>query len=167
MLHTLISQFIMFILLNQFTYEKCKCELLTANKLTSCIVQSSIFLNYYFFTLYLSSNFFLGLHLLWSLKGSLPWSTLVTPAATLALHWTIDNEVALLLLEIKPQLYSTLYPLLSALYIKTDGTLKVAGDSVQQPVLASTLQKIAKFGPDYLYVTMASTIATGKNIENS
>ena len=100
--------------------------------------------------------------MLWSLKGSLPWATLVTPAATLAYSWTIDNEVALLLLEIKTQLRSGLYPLLSALYIKPDGTIKIAGDTVQQPVLASTLLKIAKLGPDYLYVTMASTIATGK-----
>lgn len=71
----------------------------------------------------------------------------------------------MLLLEIKPQLYSTSYPLLSALYIKPDGTLKVAGDTVQQPQLANTLQKVAEFGPDYLYVTMASTIATGKKIK--
>jgi gamma-glutamyltranspeptidase len=105
--------------------------------------------------------------MLWSLKGSLPWAALVTPAATLAYSWTIDNEVALLLLEIKTQLRSGLYPLLSALYIKPDGTLKIAGDTVQQPVLASTLLKIAKLGPDYLYVTMASTIAKGeKTIES-
>jgi Gamma-glutamyltranspeptidase len=100
--------------------------------------------------------------MLWSLKGSLPWVTLVTPAAALASSWTIDNEVGLLLLEITTQLRSGLYPLLSALYIKPDGTLKKAGDTVQQPVLASTLLKIAKLGPDYLYSTMASTIATGK-----
>ena len=100
--------------------------------------------------------------MLWSLKGSLPWATLVTPAATLAYSWTIDNEVALLLLEIKSQLRSGFYPLLSELYIKPDGTIKIAGDTVQQPVLASTLLKIAKLGPDYLYSTMANTIATGK-----
>lgn len=100
--------------------------------------------------------------MLWSLKGSLPWATLVTPAATLAYSWTIDNEVALLLLEIKTQLRSGFYPLLSELYIKPDGTIKIAGDTVQQPVLASTLLKIAKLGPDYLYSTMANTIATGK-----
>lgn len=122
------------------------------------------YLNFFFLYYIYLQIFFLGLHLLWSLKGSLPWSTLVTPAATLALDWVIDNEVALLLLEIKSQLYSTSYPLLSALYIKPDGTLKVAGDTVQQPVLASTLQKVAKFGPDYLYVTMASTISTGKKM---
>ena len=91
----------------------------------------------------------------------------MTPAATLALSWTIDNEVALLLLEIKTQLRSTLYPLLSALYIKPDGTIKIAGDTVQQPALASTLQKIAKLGPDYLYDTMASTIATGEETRES
>jgi gamma-glutamyltranspeptidase len=105
--------------------------------------------------------------MLWSLKGSLPWAALVTPAATLAYSWTIDNEVALLLLEVKTQLRSGLYPLLSALYIKPDGTLKIAGDTVQQPILANTLLQIAKLGPDYLYDTMASTIATGKGIKET
>ena len=105
--------------------------------------------------------------MLWKLKGSLPWAKLVTPAAILALSWTVDNEVALLLLQIKTQLYSPSYPLLAELYIKPDGTIKIAGDTVQQPVLANTLRKVAEFGPDYLYVTMASTIASGKEIRKT
>jgi gamma-glutamyltranspeptidase len=39
--------------------------------------------------------------------------------------------------------------------------MKIAGDTVQQPDLARTLHSVAKYGPDYLYVTMADTIAKG------
>ena len=63
--------------------------------------------------------------------------------------------------EVKTQLYSALYPLLTALYIKPDGSMKIAGDTVQQPDLARTLHSVAKYGPDYVYVTMADTIAKG------
>jgi gamma-glutamyltranspeptidase len=62
---------------------------------------------------------------------------------------------------VKTQLYSNLYPLLTALYVKPDGSMKIAGDTVQQPDLARTLHSVAKYGPDYLYVTMADTIAKG------
>jgi gamma-glutamyltranspeptidase len=39
--------------------------------------------------------------------------------------------------------------------------MKIAGDTVEQPDLARTLHIVAKYGPDYLYVTMADTIAKG------
>ena len=78
----------------------------------------------------------------------------------------VDNEVALQLQEIRAQLHSSSYPPLSALYLRPDGSLKVAGDTVQQPALAQTLQNVAKLGPDYLYSTMAATIAKGKERYN-
>ncbi len=37
--------------------------------------------------------------------------------------------------------------------------IKDIGDSVEQPELSKTLENIANHGPDYLYVTMADTIA--------
>lgn len=89
----------------------------------------------------------------------------MTPSAVLAESWVVDNEVALLLMQIRTQLHSPSYPLLSALYLRPDGSLKVAGDTVQQPVLAQTLHNVAKEGPDYLYSTMAATIAKGEEQE--
>ena len=45
------------------------------------------------------------------------------------------------------------------MYLKDDGSIKTYGDIVEQPLLSSTLAKIGQHGPDYIYVTMASTLA--------
>lgn len=97
----------------------------------------------------------------WQRHGVLSWSAVVSPSALLAAEWVIDREVSYLLLEVQSQLYSGLYPELSALYLRGDGSMKSVGDTVQQPALSRTLYKIAEFGPDYLYVTMAATLASG------
>lgn len=102
-----------------------------------------------------------GLYSVWERRGSLSWSTLVSPAAILAAEWVIDREVSHLLQQIQSQLHSGLYPELSALYLRGDGSLKKVGDTVQQPTLSRTLYKIAELGPDYLYVTMAATLSSG------
>jgi gamma-glutamyltranspeptidase len=100
-----------------------------------------------------------GLHLAWRQHGRLPWSDLVRPAAQLAQRWTVSKETAALLQQVVGQLRSGLYPGLSALYVKADGAIKTVGDVVEQPLLADTLAKVGRFGPDYLYVTMAPTLA--------
>ena len=51
------------------------------------------------------------------------------------------------------------YTGLSALYVKSDGSIKTVGDIVEQPLLSSTLAKVGLYGPDYIYTTMASTLA--------
>ena len=48
---------------------------------------------------------------------------------------------------------------LSALYVKDDGSVKTVGDIVEQPLLSSTLAKVGLYGPDYIYKTMATTLA--------
>lgn len=92
-------------------------------------------------------------------SGKVSWKMLVAPAARLAESWTLNAYVAKVLTEIETQLHSGLYPELSKLYLTAEGTLKSAGDTIQQPILAQTLQNIGEFGPDYLYSTMASTLA--------
>lgn len=104
----------------------------------------------------------LGLYKAWEQYGVLSWDKLVTPSALLAENWIIDIEVGFLLTSIKPQLLSGLYPELSALYLNKEGNIKITGDTVQQPALSRTLHNIATHGPDYLYVTMASTLAAGE-----
>ena len=99
-----------------------------------------------------------GLHLAWSKHGRLPWNDLVQPAAQLAQRWTVSKETAALLQQVVGQLHSGLYPGLSALYVKADGSIKKVGDVVEQPLLADTLAKVGRFGPDYLYTTMAPTL---------
>jgi gamma-glutamyltranspeptidase len=101
-----------------------------------------------------------GLYLIWERHCILPWSELVYPAAIVANSWAIDREVASLLQVVQHELMSNLYPELSLLYLKSDGSLKGFGDTVEQPTLSKTLFKIAAYGPSYLYDTMAATIAT-------
>jgi gamma-glutamyltranspeptidase len=43
---------------------------------------------------------------------------------------------------VKSQLLSGKYPELSKLYLRPDGTLKMPGDVVEQPVLAETLAQV-------------------------
>jgi gamma-glutamyltranspeptidase len=104
-----------------------------------------------------------GLHLAYTKysSGNLSWAQLIEPAAVLAENWYISNQVGWYIknhLEI--HLKSGKFPALNALYMKDDGsTIKVAGDSVQQPLLAKTLRNVGELGPDYLYTTMASSLA--------
>lgn len=98
-------------------------------------------------------------------SGKVTWKQLVTPSAILANEWIVSKEVHHLFDQIKTQLYSGKYPLLTSLYMKTNPKnkneliFKDPGDIVNDPVLSKTLQNIAVYGPDYLYKTMAETLA--------
>ncbi len=86
------------------------------------------------------------------------WSELVEPAAKLAAEWTISGETESYLDVIEPYLLSDDYPELSSYYV-SHGKVKRSGDIVKQPKLSYTLTQIGKYGPDYLYKTMAATVA--------
>lgn len=93
-------------------------------------------------------------------SGHISWADLIAPAATLAEHWIISSYVGnLIQTSLKPHIESGLFPEISKLYRAPNGQIKRTGDSVQQPTLAHTLRMIGEVGPDYLYVTMASTLA--------
>ncbi len=102
-----------------------------------------------------------GLYEIYTSYGSkrFTWSELVAPAAELAKQWTISKETEYYLDVIAPYLLSGEYPELSSYYLASKGKVKRAGDTVKQPKLANTLTQIGKYGPDYLYKTMAATIA--------
>jgi gamma-glutamyltranspeptidase / glutathione hydrolase len=55
--------------------------------------------------------------------------------------------------------YYDLYPDIFDMYSNKDGKPKKTGDFVENPALANTLYRIASDGPDYLYSTMAATLA--------
>lgn len=101
-------------------------------------------------------------------SGQVSWTDLVQPAAALAQEWTISPRVAFYLQKITTQLLHASQPIeyeeIRKLYTKVDPmtrrvVLKQAGDKVQQPKLAHTLTQIATQGPNYLYTTMAETLA--------
>jgi gamma-glutamyltranspeptidase/glutathione hydrolase/leukotriene-C4 hydrolase len=100
-----------------------------------------------------------GLHYAWTKHGKLPWKTLFQPSAELAKNWVVSKETAALLQQVRTQLHSGLYPGLSALYLKDDGSIKTVGDTVQQPLLSATLSKIGEVGPSYIYSTMAAVLS--------
>lgn len=102
-----------------------------------------------------------GLYEMYTTYGSkrFTWGELVAPAAQLAAEWTISKETESYIDVIAPLLLSGEYGELSNYYLTSAGTVKRAGDTVKQPKLAKTLAQIGKYGPDYLYKTMAATIA--------
>ncbi|RYH17441.1 hypothetical protein EON65_28595 [archaeon] len=93
-------------------------------------------------------------------SGKIAWKDLVLPAAKLAKKWTVSVELASYIKKNDKVLYSMNYEPLSRLYMKNNmKQLKEAGDVVEQPQLANTLERIANEGSGYLYDTMASTLA--------
>lgn len=94
-------------------------------------------------------------------SGNVTWKSLVLPVAHLAKEWKISQnlEYYLDMDETKDFIINKYSPLLSALYLRSDGNVKRAGDIVRQPELSRTLEMIAEYGSAYLYDTMASTIA--------
>lgn len=101
-----------------------------------------------------------GLYLAWKTYGKLPWKDVVTPAETLANEWRISKETEVYLNVIAPYILSGAYPQLSDLYLNSNGEIKKEGDVVKQATLSNTLHHIGIHGPDYLYVTMAGTMAS-------
>jgi gamma-glutamyltranspeptidase/glutathione hydrolase len=90
-----------------------------------------------------------GLHLAWKEKGRLPWKRLVDPAVKLARDgFTISPGLARslkgVLDEMKP------FPASVAQFSK-NGVPYEAGDTLRQPDLARTLDRIARLGPAGFY----------------
>lgn len=103
-----------------------------------------------------------GLHLAHTKYGSgvVSWRDVVTPVANLAEKWVISAQLSANLEQHATEhLLSGKFPELSKLYLKSNGKVKTAGDIVQQPQLANTLNQIAAVGPSYIYDTMAATLA--------
>lgn len=90
-----------------------------------------------------------GLHLAWKEKGKLPWKRLVEPAVTLArAGFPVSDGLARSLAGVLPQMQK--YPSSIAQFSK-NGPPYSTGDVLKQPVLASTLQRIANQGPAGFY----------------
>ncbi|MGE0446663.1 MAG: gamma-glutamyltransferase [Vicinamibacterales bacterium] len=90
-----------------------------------------------------------GLHLAWRAHGTLPWQRLVRPAITLARDGFVVSDglarsLAGVLDEMKP------YPASMAQFSK-NGVAYEAGDTLRQPDLAASLERIAAQGPAGFY----------------
>lgn len=102
-----------------------------------------------------------GLRLAWERHGSgkIEWKDLVSPSAELAKEFVISAELGSYIPKVKAQLLSGDFPQLSALYLRSDGSLKVAGDTVENVQLSQTLNLIGLYGSDYIYEQMATDLA--------
>lgn len=90
-----------------------------------------------------------GLHLAWSEHGKLPWRRLVEPAIALARDGFVVSEgLARSLRGVLPQMAA--YPASVAQFSKS-GTPYEAGETLKQPDLARTLERIAAGGPAGFY----------------
>jgi gamma-glutamyltranspeptidase/glutathione hydrolase len=90
-----------------------------------------------------------GLHLAWRDHGRLPWRRLVEPAVALAATgFPVSDELARSLADALPKLRRSL-----AAYqqFTRSGVPYAAGDVLQQPDLATTLERIARHGPAGFY----------------
>ena len=90
-----------------------------------------------------------GLHLAWKEQGKLPWRRLVEPAMALARDGFVLSEgLARSLKEYLPQFRK--FPASLAQFSK-NGTPYAAGETLKQPDLARTLERIAAGGPAGFY----------------
>ena len=90
-----------------------------------------------------------GLHLAWKEKGKLPWKRLLEPAVVLARNgFTVSDELARSLANVLPQMQK--FPSSMEQFSK-NGAPYSRGETLRQPVLASTLQRIANDGPAGFY----------------
>lgn len=90
-----------------------------------------------------------GLHLAWKEKGKLPWKRLVEPAVSLAREgFHVTDGLARSLKAVLPQMHK--YPSSLAQFSK-GGVPYNTGDTLKQPVLAATLERIAIHGPAGFY----------------
>jgi gamma-glutamyltranspeptidase/glutathione hydrolase len=90
-----------------------------------------------------------GLHLAWRENGRLPWKRLVEPAVRLARHgFVVSDGLALELAKVLPEMQR--YPTSVAQFSKR-GVPYAAGEILQQPELASTFERIGRYGPRGFY----------------
>jgi gamma-glutamyltranspeptidase/glutathione hydrolase len=90
-----------------------------------------------------------GLHMAWKEQGKLPWKRLVDPAVALARDGFVLTEgLARSLGNVLPRMQK--YPASVAQFSK-NGTPYEAGETLKQPDLARTLQRIAAEGPAGFY----------------
>jgi gamma-glutamyltranspeptidase/glutathione hydrolase len=90
-----------------------------------------------------------GLHMAWKEKGRLPWARLVEPAIALARDgFPVSDGLAHSLKEVLPSMKK--YPASVAAFSRA-GTPYQMGDTLKQPDLARTLERIAQAGPAGFY----------------
>jgi gamma-glutamyltranspeptidase/glutathione hydrolase len=90
-----------------------------------------------------------GLHLAWKDQGKLPWKRLVEPAVALARDgFTVSDGLSRSLRSAQRQMQK--YPASVAQFTK-NGTPYEAGETLKQPDLARTLDRIASQGPAGFY----------------
>jgi gamma-glutamyltranspeptidase/glutathione hydrolase len=90
-----------------------------------------------------------GLHLAWRDHGRLPWKQLVEPAIALARDgFTVNADLARSLESALPRL--SRFPAAGAQFSKNGAPLE-AGDTLKQPDLARTLERLAVQGPSDFY----------------
>jgi gamma-glutamyltranspeptidase/glutathione hydrolase len=91
-----------------------------------------------------------GLHLAWTEQGKLPWKGLVDPAIALARDgFTVSDGLARSLRGALPR-FKQMSPAAVAQFSK-DGVPYEAGETLKQPDLARTLERIAASGPAGFY----------------
>lgn len=102
-----------------------------------------------------------GIYQLQQAHGLLAWRECTEPAARLAERYEVSAELASMLAdsEVVAYMQSGAYPALEALFRNADGSIKRQGDFVTNTKLAHTLDQIGLHGSDYLYETMAPTLA--------
>jgi gamma-glutamyltranspeptidase/glutathione hydrolase len=90
-----------------------------------------------------------GLHLAWKEHGKLPWPRLIAPAIALARDgFVVSFVLAQSLNDARPVLQK--YPASLAQFTKAGGAYE-PGDTLKQPDLARTLERIASGGPAGFY----------------
>eukprot|EP00055_Hartaetosiga_balthica_P011340 m.51176 g.51176 ORF g.51176 m.51176 type:complete len:624 (-) comp7548_c1_seq3:96-1967(-) len=89
-----------------------------------------------------------GLELAWQRHGSLPWADLVMPCVDFARQgFKIGKHTADSIAESADLARNELL----ALFLKNDGSLLTEGDILKRPLLANTLEKIARNGSRVFY----------------